>query len=380
MKDATNSKSSVKLRISGLVKSGVATGLHFSSLDKVIGARKGLRKAPLVVGYHRVVQDFDRSRKYSMPSMLVSAKTFTQHLDWIGRRYDYVSLDELALLMEAGELESRQRPVAAITFDDGYTDVYLNAVPILQSKGIPSAIYVVTNFVGTTRLQVHDELYMLLRSAAEDHPAAAQKHLRAAVTMLDHDSESKAMLSSRIEFTTEPFQLTRAVLEILSKPAIDELLGFLRNIIVVPAERLKEFHLLNWDMLKQMTSAGVTVGSHTLSHVLLANESPATVLRELRDSREEIESRLQLPATHFAYPDGSFNALAINEAAKAGYRTAVTICAHRDPRAPLLTIPRKMLWEHSSMNSFGHFSPSILSCQVNGIFDPAKRCRIDHWA
>lgn len=372
--------SKTRLKLSGLVKTGIATGLHLSRLDRVVGAKRGLCNAPLMLGYHRVVQDFRLGCLYSMPSMMVSTRTLTQHLDWIGRRYDYVSLDELAVLMETGALERRSRPVAAITFDDGYKDVYLNAVPILQSKGIPSAMFVVTDLVGTSRLQVHDELYLLMKCANEEHPTVGQKHLLATVDMLAQDPVRTAKLVNRIRLVTDPFQLTRAVLETLGKPAINELLGFLRTIVLVPEERLKEFQLLDWDMLRQMNAAGVTIGSHTLSHVLLANEDPDTVQRELHESRRQIESQLQAPAVHFAYPDGSFNALAISAAASVGYRTACTICAHCDPRAPLLTIPRRMLWENSSMNSFGRFSPAILSCQINGIFDPAKRCRINHWA
>jgi peptidoglycan/xylan/chitin deacetylase (PgdA/CDA1 family) len=331
-----------------------------------------------VVGYHRVVRDFARSSELAMPSMLVSTHTFCKHLDWIGGRYDFVTLDELALALQGKRTSSR--PVAAITFDDGYKDVYLNAFPILQSKGIPSAVFVVTDLVGTSRLQVHDELYLALVSAEKVQPASGKAHLQAGAECLALPSALRDLVLGRIAAAHDPFQLTRAVLETLGKPDINNLLQLLRSRISIPEELLGEFQTMNWDMLKQMVRSDVTVGSHTRTHALLANEAGATVREELLASRDAIASQLGTQVQHFAYPDGSFNAQTIKEAAAAGYRTAYTICGHRDAAAPLLTIPRKMLWENSSMNVFGRFSPAILSCQVNGIFDPARRCTIDHWA
>jgi hypothetical protein len=100
----------------------------------------------------------------------------------------------------------------------------------------------------------------------------------------------------------------------------------------------------------------------------------------MEGSRQVLEQQLGVPVQHFAYPDGRFDAVAINAALAAGYRTASTICGHVDARHPLLTLPRKILWEKSCMDRFGHFSPAILSCQVNGIFDIAGKCRLPHWA
>ena len=52
------------------------------------------RGEPLVLGYHRVVEDCG-PRSDSAPAMFVSARTLERQLEWVGRRFQFVSLDEL---------------------------------------------------------------------------------------------------------------------------------------------------------------------------------------------------------------------------------------------------------------------------------------------
>lgn len=368
----------LKVQLRSLAKTGCAAGLDWTQLGSLVGSWRGLKGMPLVVGYHRVVRDFDRSDSLSISPMLTSARTFEQHLDWIGRRYRFVSLDELAVTLENEETDGK--PVAAITFDDGYRDVYQNAFPILKRRGIPSAVFVVTNLIGTHRLQVHDELHLLLTALLEQPCGSREDQWRDLVAGVELTDQQPEQLTRRLIDAKNPFQATRAVLETLNQAAIDRFLGVLRGRVSLREDELRDFQSLDWDMLAEMVAGGVTVGSHTRSHALLANETPQVLRDEVEGSRTELEQRLDVPIRHFAYPDGRFNASAIQAVADAGYRTAYTICAHRDRAHPLLTISRRMLWENACMNGFGRFSPAILSCQVNGIFDPAGTCRTQHWA
>ena len=92
---------------------------------------------PLVVGYHRIVEDFSSEANVEMPSMLTSRTMFERHLDCLGKSFRFVSLDEIGDRLLNGL--PFHEPVAAITFDDGYRDVYELALPILERKGIPYA-------------------------------------------------------------------------------------------------------------------------------------------------------------------------------------------------------------------------------------------------
>jgi hypothetical protein len=43
-----------------------------------------------------------------------------------------------------------------------------------------------------------------------------------------------------------------------------------------------------------------------------------------------------------------------------------------------LTIPRKILWENSSLDPFDGFSSILMHCHAHWIFDLFHRCQQDH--
>src|SRR5882672_10181139 len=150
-------------RLRGNLKTAIAAAITKAHDHGLAGplARRAYR--PLVLGYHRVVEDFDAEARVEMPSMLTSRVMFERHLECLGRSFTFVSLDEIGDRLLNGL--PFDRPVAAITFDDGYQDVYELALPILERKGIPAAMFVVTDLVGRPAWQIHDKLYHLVAKA-----------------------------------------------------------------------------------------------------------------------------------------------------------------------------------------------------------------------
>jgi peptidoglycan/xylan/chitin deacetylase (PgdA/CDA1 family) len=351
----------------GLLKTGVASTLHWTGADLLAwGIRAG--GVPLVIGYHRVVEDFASAASYSIPPMLTSVRTFERQLDWLGRRYDFVTLDEVAQWAE--RRRRFRRPVAAITFDDGYADLYRHAWPVLRRKGIPAAVFVVTDYVGTADLLTHDELYLLLQDAYArwDDP-------RRALAELVQDLKLPVKTVSRIhERGHDPMRAAWALIATLPHDLMLRLLAALRDEAEVWDYAARHLRLMDWAMLHELSRGDVEIGSHTRSHVRLTLEPWKKMIGELRGAREELERRLGRPVQHFAYPGGAFNAGVVNAVAESGYRCAYTSCRHRDSRHPVLTVPRRLWWEHSGLDAFGRMSPALMSCQVSGVFDFVAPC------
>jgi peptidoglycan/xylan/chitin deacetylase (PgdA/CDA1 family) len=342
-------------RVRSVVKTALAQALSWSGADALIGSLADTAGASsVVIGYHRVVEDFRSAARSAIPAMFTSSRMLEDQLDWIGRRYRFVSLDELGRELDRGG--APRRPLAAVTFDDGYRDVYDVALPVLVRKGIPAAVFVVTDLVGTGQIQVHDRLYALLRRAIArwPDPGAAFRAL-----LLDLDLSLPGLDLDKL--AGDPRLAVATFLRSLSRCEVDRLAAGIEDAVGADRSTGTGNEPLTWEMLADMIQKGVIVGSHTRSHAWLTQESPNEVLAEARGSREEIERRLGVVVEHFAYPDGRFDAATVTAVAAAGYRFGYTTCIHRDPRHPRLTIPRRMLWENSCVDAVRRFSPAIMS-------------------
>jgi len=358
--------------VRALLKTGGSASLAWSGGANVVGRITGRKRFPLVVGYHRVVENYAYSSQHAISSSLVSIRTLVRQLEWIGRRYDICSLDELHARQKAGV--GKGKPPAAITFDDGYADVYHNALPIFVKMGVPFAVFVTTDFIGGQVPFSHDELYLRLAALMSKSEGGAAR----LGEMLKHVDCWNIISGEFSSASSEPYRLMRAMLGSFRQEEIKTVIEILRAHTELSGKAAEESRAMDWSMLKDMQKIGVLVGCHSKSHAILTNEDETTMFSEARDGRAVLERRLGVPVLHFAYPDGAFNDATVEAVAQAGYRHAYTVCFHRSRMAPELTMPRRMLWERSNINVLGKFSGAIMTCQVNGVFDARAACAAGH--
>ncbi len=358
------------MTIKTLLKTGVSVPIALSGGANLVGRATGKRWLPLVLGYHRVVKDYSFSSRFAIPASLISTRMLTRQLEWIAKRYEICALDDVD-----EKAKSRSgKPVAAITFDDGYADVYHNAFPLLTRMGIPFTVFASPDLLVGDKLFAHDELYLRLSALLDQH-----ERPRKPLDEILHRAGCWNSISGVLpSISSEPYRLTRAMLGRFRHEEVRTIIDMLRGHTDLPSTVAEQSYAMNWNMLLEMRRAGVLVGCHSKSHAILTNEDSKTVQVELGEGRKALESRLGVPITHFAYPDGAFNDVVIRAVAQAGYSHAYTVCFHRSEQAPKLTIPRRMLWERTNVDALERFSGSILSCLVNGVFDANAACATGH--
>jgi peptidoglycan/xylan/chitin deacetylase (PgdA/CDA1 family) len=356
-----------------LVKSAAAAALSFTGVDARIGRGLGDGDAPRIIAYHRVVRDLESTLAGSLPAMLISDRMLARHLEWLARRFDLVALDDLGSILGRGTGRGRGKPPAAVTFDDGYADFYDHAFPLLKRMGIPSAIFVVTDLVGTARMQVHDRLFLVLRRLMAE-PRFRRGHLER--FLIDAGLEPSKIAGIR-RGLSEPVSATPAILESLPADGVDRVIAAAGGDPEMDRRSRAPYESLTWGMVIEMSRAGVTIGSHSRSHLIMTNADIQSARLESVGSRLALESRLGMDVRHFAYPAGRFDPEAVRAVAEGGYRFAYTTCRHRDRSQPLLTIPRTVFWERTCLDAFDRFSPAMMSCQVHRVFDLGRVCPHD---
>ncbi len=225
---------------------------------------------------------------------------------------DLVSLDEMYRRMT--ERDFRKRFVC-LTFDDGYRDNFEYAYPVLRKYEVPFAIYVATGFTDHV-----GEMWWL----ALEHVIARNKLVGMRLDGEDRLFNCRTPEEKYASYNylywwlrgrkTEE-ELRRVVRELAARYDVD---------MAAFCPRL----CMTWQELSSLAADPlVTVGAHTVNHVMLAKVTDEAVRAELANSRDVIEAALGVRPRHFAYPVGDRTSAGAREfriAAELGYRTAVT--------------------------------------------------------
>ncbi len=109
-----------------------------------------------ILGYHRVGE----AQGDHVPT--VSSAAFERQLRCLAAwRYRVLSLDEVVEAVEQGGRAPTRR--VAITFDDGYVEVYRIAWPLLRRFGFPATIFVTPSEVGLPGFATWDQVGEMAR-------------------------------------------------------------------------------------------------------------------------------------------------------------------------------------------------------------------------
>jgi peptidoglycan/xylan/chitin deacetylase (PgdA/CDA1 family) len=263
------------------------------------------RGKALIVTYHRFTHD-DADIK-------TAARAFAEQLDYLTHYYQVVPLSFIAERLAARQ--SLPANVAAITIDDGYSDAYDIAFPLLRRRKLPAAMFVVTEFVDQKRWLWTDKLRYLVAHAAA----------RSIEGRLD-DNE----FCVEFERGDSIFCSADKVNSLLKAVADDEKEAAIARMaaafgVELPVAPPPEYASVTWEQVREMSAAGIEIGSHTATHPILPNVSLEHVRRELVESRQRIAAEIGRSVDLFCYPNGDYNDVVMREAERAGYTCAVTV-------------------------------------------------------
>lgn len=348
-----------------LIKSSLAGAAYYSGLlDFYIQLRDrcSSQNRLFILGYHAVVENVARSIEQGMMAQqLTSKEVFEKEMEQIASQFNFLSIDQAVDFTE-GKLKL-QRDSVVITFDDGYQGVYDHAYPILKTKGIPAALYLCSDYVGTPRLFYHDRLFYLVRTMMLTGLAVAP-------VLLESGLPQEAAPNGGA-----PLAVTRSLLDQLSPDQLDRVIDALQKKLNVSEEAFpSDAKTLSWEAARDMSEHGMTIGSHTASHCLLNASEPQTILKELSASKARLEAGLEKKIMHLAYPDGRYTPFVIEAARACGYRSACTTqdFINRIGGNPYL-LGRQLFWENSNWGLISRSSKAMVASQIKGLFKVPDR-------
>ncbi len=248
------------------------------------------RNALTVVNYHRVAEPgavalFDEGVLEATP------RQFDEQMAFLKKHYN---------LLDPGEfrqcLQGRPWPKspALVTFDDGYRDNYHCVLPILQKHGVKALFSIVTDNVENRRVFWWDRIsYLLKRTTLTKFPIT---YPRSQVINLSRG-------------VSVPSKYLRSLVTTIRHLDLNRFLAELADAARVPWTESQDHEyadelLMNWQEIKALRAAGMTIGSHTRTHRELGILPQDQLESELKGSKRDIEAALGESIWSIAYPVG----------------------------------------------------------------------------
>lgn len=258
-----------------------------------------------VLMYHRFSRNAETDK--------ISADEFTAHLEYLRKHARVLSLSEtIETLKNDDSLPSN---AAVITIDDGYSDSFDIAFPLLRKFQMPATVYAVTDFLdGKCWLWTDLMRFVLAETAVEN----------VRIEFADDDKiETKLNgIQSRLETANRINALLKKMPNDVKELKINEIAQTLK--IEIPATPTSDFAAVSWGQARQMDAGNVQIESHTVTHPILTNIAQNELDDELRTSKKRLEEKLNKEIKHFCYPNGNLNETVRKSVEKAGYESAVT--------------------------------------------------------
>lgn len=221
----------------------------------------------------------------------------------------YIKKNYLLLRSEEDWNAADGKRAAVITFDDGYEDIYTNALPILEKHDAPATVFVATCNLDTDCEFWWDELEKIVFGCKEDVKSFSFNGAKISVDTLTDKVDACYKLHpyfKRMDYSKRNQELKH--LESILESNLD------RNYC----------HSMSTNQLMNLSKSPLmTIGGHTVTHSCLANESTSIQDWEITQSKEEIESIIGRQIEVFSYPFGQaedFSEETIHIAEECGYK------------------------------------------------------------
>jgi peptidoglycan/xylan/chitin deacetylase (PgdA/CDA1 family) len=252
-----------------------------------------------IIVYHGV----DAVGSLEHNTRFISEATLRYHLEYFRHHFQVVSLADFA----AGR-RAPNRLTIAVTFDDGYLNNLERALPIIESIGVPVAVFV-TGCAKTDGGILWPDLLDIATPAIRDRvEIAGEEWLRGRRGELIAASTGE-FLKLRCKRSSLDFIREMAfVLEpFFDERGPDRLADYWRHLDTDGIRRLADSDL-------------VTIGSHGAHHLCLGAIEPDMARGEVEHSKTYLEAAIDDAVVDFAFPDGSYTRNVVEMVADAGFK------------------------------------------------------------
>ncbi len=248
-----------------------------------------------IMVYHGV----DERGSTRFNTRFISQTQFEKQIQYMKTHFHLVSLSDYY----KGHF-AKDRLNISLTFDDGYQNHLTRVLPILERYNVPA-----TFFVTGIRTLGADMLWT-------DWLDIASPQLPDIVAF----KGSFFQKNRKGKYVSQAKQLSLA--QCFGTSLYPEIATFIQQYPIDFAAISTDYYqaLTDKEIQAMAKNPLITIGSHTISHLNMAEICAENSYKELKESKLYIENLIQKPVDSFAFPFGAYNQKAIDIAEEVGYK------------------------------------------------------------
>ena len=304
-----------------------------------------------VITYHGVLPEGYQVSDPQQDGSLVSVENFRSQLRLLKECYHVVSPEQVRDWI----VDGKDLPALAIllTCDDGLRNALTSMAPILREEELSCLFFVLGASVAeNSRILWYEELYLLLLAA----PAGSYSFDFPEVRLeLGDRSQRRSAWWNLVKKLSQSDQVARIRFIEAARVEFGLPDGWNAGCWNNEAQR-ERFSLLNGDDLRQLVGQGMSIGSHTLNHPILSQQTSDEAWREISESRSVLERAVGKPLWALAYPFGDPASVTTREmqmAEQAGFQCAfMNVGGGFGAQLPRFALPRVHVTADMNLSEF----------------------------
>lgn len=256
-------------------------------------------KPLFIFNFHRISDEF--SPAYPP----IPVKVFEKIIKFLKNNFTIIDERELTEVVK----ENNKKIPLIITFDDGFYDFKENALPILEKYNIPVTQHIVTKCAETGESFWTQELNKAIETYFSNNQTIEIQDF-----IYKHTGNTSTKEIEKIALNL--------YLRLLKNPAKEQII---ENLLANSKTKVQETKILSWDDINLLPKDLVSIGSHTHSHINLAELSENEIYSELLQSFNLIYEKTGIKPASIAFPNGQYNEKVIEISKQIGYKIGYTV-------------------------------------------------------
>jgi len=300
-----------------------------------------LKKKAVVLRYHELADDGEEVDAWT----IVKKSEFVRQMEYVAAHFTVLSLKEAfdAIHAPAGQYDT-DKPIAVITFDDGYERNRTLLLPIVKSLKLPTTIFIATKSVQDGTLYWDASVINALQG------------------------------NQPIKIDLEDLSLGKYVIKSAKGPdkwmEMDTLIGRLKDLNgeqrTIAVERILDqashggqappiaFSPLSLTGLRQLSDCPlISLEAHSHCHNILTQIDDQAIRTSIQTSKQLLNTWTGKPVNFFAYPNGNYDQRVVNIVKESGFEGSVITKARPwDKNEEPFAIPRVGIGRYDSFETF----------------------------